>query len=168
MLISASCTARTILLRQVTNRSTSNSVACISASQMMHMTIQNTALFYSMIAAAMRFFRTARNDTIVPPMELVVESRSIELLSQQMAHMDTAATEANIIAIVACGYCGLVYPMRSGRLPRQSFLKELQDLNIYGRMVIVEAHVLGLQKLVPMLGGLYNLKTPGLAQLISL
>ncbi|KAI9876638.1 MAG: hypothetical protein M1823_007239, partial [Watsoniomyces obsoletus] len=84
-----------------------------------------------------------------------------------MANLDTALTEANIVAIVACGYCGKVYPMRGGKLPRQSFMREIQDLNIYGRMVIVEAHVLGLQKLLLMLGGLYNLKTPGLAQLIS-
>jgi hypothetical protein len=134
----------------------------------MQMTVQSAALFFSMIAAAMRFFRTVRNDTTIPPMEILVEARSIELLSQEMANLDTALTEANIVAIVACGYCGKVYPMRRGKLPRQSFMRELQDLNIYGRMVIVEAHVLGLQKLLLMLGGLYNLKTPGLSQLISL
>lgn len=135
---------------------------------MLQMTIQNKALFYSMIAAAMRFARTARNNVIVSPAELLVEARSIELLSQKMAHLETALTETNIVAIIACGYCGKVYPMRKGRLPRQSFLKELQDLNIYGRMVVVNAHVVGLMKLVPMMGGIYSLKTPGLAQLISL
>ena len=131
------------------------------------MTIRDKPLFYAMIAAAMRFFRTARRDENIPHVEALVEARSIELLNQRMANINTALTETNITAIVACGYCGKVYPMRRGRLPRQSFLKELQDLNVYGRMVVVEAHVQGLSKLVPMLGGIYNLKTPGLSQLLS-
>ena len=164
----ATLTARSILLRQVTNRYARDLIASEVAGQMLQMTIQNKALFYSMIAAAMRFTRIARNDLNIPAAEVLVEARSIELLSQEMASVETALTETNIVAIVACGYCGKVYPMRSGRLPRQSFLKELQDLNIYGRMVIVDAHVSGLKKLVPMLGGIYNLRTPGLAQLISL
>ena len=168
MLIQFLLGARAILLRQVTNRYHQDTIASVAAGEMMQMTIQNRALFYSMIAAAMRFFRVSRNDTKIPQLEVAVEARSIELLSQQMASLDTALTETNIVAIVACGYCGRVYPMRRGRIPRQSYLKELQDLNVYGRMVVVEAHVLGLAKLVPMLGGIYSLKTPGLAQLISL
>jgi hypothetical protein len=135
---------------------------------MMRLTIQNRALFYSMIAAAMRFTRIAKGEASIPLAETLVEARSIELLSQEMTNLETALTETNIIAIVACGYCGKVYPMRRGRLPRQSFLKELQDLSVYGRMVVVDAHVAGLKKLVPMLGGPYKLKTPGLAQLLSL
>ena len=168
MLILAVCVARSILLRQVTNRYAQDRIAPGVAGQMLHMTVQNKALFYSMIAAAMRFTRVAKNDMNIPPAEVLIEGRSIELLSQEMASLETALTEANIVAIVASGYCGRVYSMRKGRLPRQSFLRELQDLNIYGRMVVVDAHVSGLKKLVPMLGGIYNLTTPGLAQLISL
>jgi hypothetical protein len=135
---------------------------------MMHLTMQSKALFYSMAAAAMRFTRIAKGDALIPQSEMLVEARSIELLSEQMSNALTAVTETNIIAIVACGYCGRVYPMRKGRLPRQSFLRELQDLNIYGRMVVVDAHVAGLQQLIPLLGGVYNLRTPGLSQLIAL
>lgn len=160
--------ARTILQRQVTNRNAHNDFASNVSNPMMQMTIQNKALFYSMIAAAMRFWRVSKYEEHIPPTEVLVEARSIELLSQEMSNLETALTEANIVAIVASGYCGKVHPMRKGRLPRQSFLRLLQDLNVYGRMVVVEAHVEGLKKLVPMLGGLFKLKTPGLAQLIVL
>ena len=134
----------------------------------MKMTVQNPALFYSMAAGSTRFNRIARFDTNIPLFEVALEARAIELLSQQMASLDTAPTETNITAILPCAYCGEVYPMRRGRLPRQSYLRELQDLHVYGRMVVVEAHVLGLSRLIPMMGGLYALKTAGLAQLISL
>jgi hypothetical protein len=168
MLTAAVIKVRTILLRQVTNRTTERTVALASANQMMHMTVQNRALLYSMVAAAMRFTRIAMGETAMSQLEKIVEARTITMLSQEMASQETALAEANIIAIIACGYCGETYPLRTGRLPRQSVLRELQDLNIYGRMVVVDAHVRGLKTIISILGGLQRLKTPGLAQLISL
>jgi hypothetical protein len=137
---------------------------------MMYLTIENKTLLYSMLAASMRFSRAAAGVTSAPRTEMVVEAGAIALLRQEMANRETALTEANVLAVIACAYSDSrrTYPLRDGRTPRQSFLRELQDLNIYGRMVLVEAHVQGLAKLITLLGGIHNLKTPGVAQLISL
>ncbi|ETI23930.1 hypothetical protein G647_05737 [Cladophialophora carrionii CBS 160.54] len=99
-------------------------------------------------------------------LELQVNATAVRLLSEQMRNPQTAATEANIWAVVALGYSGYGGEIRTGKCPRQSSLKELQSLHIYGRLVINKVYVAGLMRLVQMLGGVDKITTPGIAQLI--
>jgi hypothetical protein len=132
------------------------------------MASQSAALLHSMIAAAMMFERTARGLGEAGPREVEVNAIAIRLLSQQMARSETAILEHNIWAVLALGYSGAVDRVRVGKLPQQSFLKELQSLHIYGRLIINKAHLAGLIKLVSMIGGPQNLVTPGMAAVMSL
>jgi hypothetical protein len=125
-------------------------------------------MMYSMMAAAMLFMRVAQKSERNYMLELQTNARAVQLLSKQMQNLETAATEANIWAVVALGYSAYVGDLRTGRCPRQSFLKELQSLHIYGRLVINKVHVAGLMQLVQMLGGVDKIKTPGMAQVMCL
>lgn len=133
------------------------------------MAAQNQALLYSMISAAMIFERTSRQpDADEAAVHLAITNRAVGLLSQQMSDPTIATQEANIWAVVALGYSATVGPVRTGKLPQQSFLRELQSLHIYGRLRINQIHLAGLIQLVQMIGGPQNLKTPGMAGVMSL
>lgn len=129
---------------------------------------QNPQLLYSMMTAAMLFMRVANNSERLYMLELQAGTKAVQLLSEQMSNPATAATEANIWSVVALGYSGYIGELRKGRCPRQSFLKELQSLHVYGRLVINKAHVSGLMQLVQILGGVDKIKTPGMAQVMCL
>jgi hypothetical protein len=137
------------------------------AHHILGMAAQNEALLYSMMAAAMMFDRTSKGQKETKA-ELQVNARAVKLLSQQMVNVETATQESNIWAVLALGYSGAVGRVRTGKLPQQSFLKELQSLHIYGRLVINPVHLQGLIRLVTMIGGPVNLKTPGMAGVMSL
>lgn len=100
-------------------------------------------------------------------LELHVASQAVSCLREQMSHPALAVREENIWAVTALAYRGEALPLRSGKLPRQSFLKELQELNIFGRIIADEAHKAGLISLVQLHGGIGNLKTPGMASSIT-
>jgi hypothetical protein len=85
-----------------------------------------------------------------------------------MADATTATHEGNIWAVFAMGYASDIGPIRSGKVPRQSFLKELQSLHVYGRFQLNQIHLRGLIQLVMLIGGIQNIRTPGMASVISL
>ena len=103
------------------------------------------------------------------PIEIEIGARAVKHLNREISEPQRAGTESNIWAVVALGYSGRVASLRPGlQYPRQSFLRELQSIHIYCRMEIVAEHVLGLIKMVNLIGGLHKVKTPGMAQVISL
>ncbi|RVX74523.1 hypothetical protein B0A52_01649 [Exophiala mesophila] len=158
--------SKTCLLEMVTNRS-SDSYGPHFAGNILNLAVNNTTLLYAMMFAGMMFARTANNQTTPSVLELQFGARAIHMLSQQLRSPATAATEANIWAVVALGYCDNFISLRPGKHPRQSFLKELQSLHIYGRMTVNLAHIQGLKQLIQLLGGLDKIRTPGIAQVIS-
>lgn len=101
-------------------------------------------------------------------MELYVSSKAVQLLSEQMADPQTAVHESNIWAVFTLANTDTVSQVRFGKLPQQSFLKELQSLHIYSRLKINQVHLHGMIKLMMMIGGPHMLKTPGMAGVISL
>lgn len=151
----------------VTNRP-SDTFGPTFAGHILQLALGNPALLYAMMYAGMMFARTANSGESPSVLELQFGTRAIQMLSQQLSRSSTAVTEANIWAVVALGYCDNIIPLRTGKHPRQSFLKELQSLHVYGRMTINLAHIQGLKQLVQMLGGLDKIRTPGIAQVISL
>jgi hypothetical protein len=155
-------------MEMVTNLNPRDVYGARFAHNILSLAAQNPATMYSMMAAAMLFMRVAQRSDRHYMLELQINTKAVQLLSQQMQNMETAATEANIWAVVALGYSDSVGDLRKGRCPRQSFLKELQSLHIYGRLVINKAHVSGLMQLVQMLGGVDQIKTPGMAQTMCL
>lgn len=134
------------------------------------MAVQHKALLYSMFSSWMAFRRVNADEGALPPssLELHVTSHALSCLRQQMSHPVTAVHEANLWAVIVLAYRGSALPIRSGKLPRQSFLKELQELNVYGRMRTDDAHKQGLISLLQLHGGVEKLKTPGIASSITL
>ena len=129
----------------------------------------NRALFYSVIFAEMIHTRVLRGLPRGSAFELEVGTRAIQHVSYEMRDPNRAVMDSNIWAVVALGYSGKEARLRTGqKYPRQSFLKELQSLHIYCKMEIIPEHVYGLIKLIGLLGGLHKIKTPGMAQVISL
>jgi len=127
------------------------------------------ALLYSLMFAELIHNRVLRNVKNGPALELEVGTRAIHYVSREMQDPRQAVSDANIWAVVVLGYSGREAPLRTGaKYPRQSFLKELQSLHIYCKMEIVVEHVLGLMKLVELMGGLDKIRIPGMAQVVSL
>jgi hypothetical protein len=125
------------------------------------------AALYAMMNATIVFARAAQPSGKPSLLEIETQARAVQLVSEQMRHPETAATEANIWAVFGLGYTGSVAPLRKGRSPQQSFLRELQSLHLYGRLVINEVHAAGMFQLIQMLGGIEKLKIPGMAQMLS-
>ena len=129
----------------------------------------NLALFYSVIVAEMIHTRVLRGVSQGSTFELEVGTRAITHISYEMRDPNRAVKDSNIWAVLALGYSGKTARLRTGqKYPRQSFLKELQSLHIYCRMELIPEHIYGLIKLIELLGGLHKVKTPGMAQVISL
>ena len=139
------------------------------AASIMSSITSSPALFYAMMVGESMYSRAQKRNPRSSPIELEVGARAVQYLSQEMRDPVRAVSDANIWAVLTLGYSGKIAPSRVGpKYPRQSFLKELQSIHIYCRMEIVYAHVLGLMKLVELLGGIHNIKTPGMAQVLSL
>ncbi|KIW70544.1 hypothetical protein PV04_02803 [Phialophora macrospora] len=160
-------TARQCFVEMVTNMGPRDVYGPRFAHSILLMAARNPALMYSMMASAMLVTRVAQKSDRHYMLELQTNATAVRLLSEQMRHPPTAATEANIWAVVALGYASVVGDIRTGKCPRQSFLKELQSLHVYGRLVVNKIHVAGLMQLVQMLGGIDKITTPGMAQVIS-
>jgi hypothetical protein len=138
------------------------------AMQVMSSITSNMALFYAMIFAEMIHTRVRSGNPTRSPWEFEVGARAVASISQEMRNPARARLDSSIWVVVILGFAGRVAPLRPGpKYPRQSFLKELQDLHIYCKMEIVLEHVLGLIKLVDLIGGLQNVRTPGMGQIIS-
>lgn len=167
-LITDGLAAGICLTEMVANCSPLDQYGPLFAHHILSMATQNEALLYSMMSAAMMFDRTAKTAGKESTAEIQINSKAVQLLSKQMADPKLATRESNIWAVLALGYSGSVGTVRTGDLPQQSFLKELQSLHIYGRLKINKAHLRGLIRLVSIIGGPQNLKTPGMAGVMSL
>jgi hypothetical protein len=127
------------------------------------------ALLHSIIFAQMLYDRVHQGIHSATPIEVEVGSTAVEHLNREISNPKRVVTESNIWAVVALAYSGRVAVLRSGlQYPHQSFLKELQSIHVYCRMEVVFEHVVGLIKMIEMVGGLQNISTPGIAQMISL
>jgi hypothetical protein len=102
------------------------------------------------------------------PIELEIGSKAIQLVSQELRDPKRALSDTNIWAVLNLAYTGAKEPLRVGKYPRQSFLKELQSIHIYCKLVVEVAHIVGLIKILNLLGGLDKIKIPGTAATISL
>ena len=86
-------------------------------------------------------------------------------LSQHPAQLD----DFSIWAVVVPAYSGREDKLRSGHdYPSQCSMRDLQSIHIYLKMDIVIEHVLGLVKMMALLGDLRRIKAPGIAQTVSI
>jgi len=127
------------------------------------------ALLHSVLFAQILYDRVQQGVPHATPIELEIGANAVKHLNREISGPKQAVTDSNIWSVVCLAYSGRAAVLQS-RLqhPRQTFLKELQSLHIYSRMEVVVEHVLGLIKMVEHLGGLHKIKTPGIAQVISL
>jgi hypothetical protein len=129
----------------------------------------NTALFYAVMFGELMHTRVLRGIAQGSTMELEIGTRAIQHICHEIGDPNRAVLDSTIWAVVILGYSGRQAPLRLGsKYPRQSFLRELQSIHVYCKMEIVLEHVLGLIRLVNLVGGLQNIKTRGMAQVISL
>jgi len=127
------------------------------------------ALLHSILFAQMLHDRVNQGVHTASPFEVEVGANAVEHLNNELSDPKNAVKDSSIWAVVCLAYSGREAVIRSGvQYPHQSFLKELQSIHIYCRMEVVVEHVLGLIKMVDLAGGLHNIKTPGIAQMISL
>jgi hypothetical protein len=97
-------------------------------------------------------------------------SRIIKSLNERMANAETACSDSSILCVVGVTTYGtlMAKPIERTRWPSQGPLKNLNCLDTLGRLPSVQEHINGLDLLVTMRGGLQNVKTPGMAPMISL
>ena len=127
------------------------------------------ALLHTMLFAVMVHDRVQQGISRQPPAEIMVGMEAVSHLNREISDPDRALSDSNIWTVLTLAYSGREDRLRSSRdYPRQSFLRELQSIHIYCKMEIVIEHVFGLIKMIELLGGLYKIKTPGIAQVISL
>ncbi|KAJ9609018.1 hypothetical protein H2200_006789 [Cladophialophora chaetospira] len=96
--------------------------------------------------------------------------QAIRHLNKEISDPDPARalSDSNIWAVLVLAYSGREDKLRSASsYPRQSFLRELQSIHIYLKMAIVIEHVLGLVKMMELLGDMRKIKPPGIAQTVS-
>lgn len=160
--------AKVCLEEMVTNCNPLDQYGPQFAHRILAMATQNEALLYSIMSAAMMFNRASRNLESASATELYVTTKAVQRLSERMADAQVAIQESNIWAVFTLGTLGAVSQVRTGKLPQQSFLKELQSLHVVGRLQINLVHVQGLFQLMSMIGGPSKLKTPGMASMFSL
>ncbi|OQV03891.1 hypothetical protein CLAIMM_08871 [Cladophialophora immunda] len=140
------------------------------ASNVMASLSQHPAQLHAMIFAVMVHDRIQQGISNPTATELVVGTEAIRHLNQEISNPnpDRALSDSNIWAVLVLAYSGREDRIRSGQsYPRQSFLRELQSIHIYLKMEIVIEHVLGLIKMMELLGDLQKIKTPGIAPVVS-
>src|SRR3982751_450212 len=119
-----------ILANMVSNSHLGESYGKIWAKNIMSPMKSNLALFYSVIFAEIIHTRALRGLPQRSTFELEIGTRAIQHVSHEMRDPNRAVLDTNIWAVVALGYSGEEAPLRTGKYPRQSFLKELQSLHI--------------------------------------
>jgi hypothetical protein len=97
-------------------------------------------------------------------------SQIIESLNQRMRNVETQCSDSSILCVVGVTTYGplMAKPLERTRWPSQGPLTNLNCLDTLGRLPSVQLHINGLAQLVGMRGGIQNVKTPGMAPLISL
>lgn len=120
-----------------------------------------------MVFTVMVHDRVRRGISNPTTIELMVGNEAIRHLGREISHPDPERSQSdpNIWAVLILAYSGKEDKVGSGQsYPRQSILRELQSIHIYLKMAIVMEHVLGLIKMVDLLGDKRRIKTPGIAQ----
>lgn len=127
------------------------------------------ALLHAVLFAQMLYDRVQQGVPNATAMENEIGAMAVKHLNREISDSTQSIRDSSIWAVVCLAYSGRV-AMLQPRLqhPRQTFLKELQSLHIYSRMEIVVEHILGLIKMIEHMGGFHKIKTPGIAQMISL
>lgn len=138
------------------------------ADSLMAMTLQSKALMYALIVVALGHARALQGKREQrSPIETHLAGQTIKLLNEQMADPASVATVANIWAIGCVSHFSDIAPLRTGKLPRQSFMKELQDVQILGATRTDRAQYHGFLRLLEMAGGVHAIREPGVAATIS-
>jgi hypothetical protein len=128
------------------------------------------AQLHAMMFAMMVHDRIQQGISNPTATELMVGTEAIRHLNREISNPDPerALSDSNIWAVLILAYSGREDKVRSAQsYPRQSFLRELQSIHIYLKMDIVIEHVLGLVKMMELLGDLRKIRTPGIAQTVS-
>ena len=135
---------------------------------MSHLT-DSPAVLHSMLFAGYLHDVVQQGATRAPSIAFEVGTKAIMHLNREISDAQYAINDAYIWSVFILAYSGRIARLRSARsYPRQSFLKELQAIQIYCRMEIVVMHVVGLIKMIELIGGLHKIKIQGMAQVISL
>ncbi|KIW72876.1 hypothetical protein PV04_01037 [Phialophora macrospora] len=140
------------------------------SSNLMASLSMHPAQLHAMMFAVMVHDRIQQGISNPTATELMVGAEAIRNLNREISSPDPerALSDSNIWAVLVLAYSGREDKVRSAqRYPRQSFLRELQSIHIYLKMDIVIEHVLGLVKMMELLGDLRKIKTPGIAQTVS-
>ncbi|EXJ64630.1 hypothetical protein A1O7_00967 [Cladophialophora yegresii CBS 114405] len=140
------------------------------SSDLMASLSMHPAQLHAMMFAVMVHDRIQQGISNPTATELMVGTEAIRHLNKEISSPDPdrALSDSNIWAVLVLAYSGREDNLRSAQsYPRQSFLRELQSIHIYLKMDIVIEHVLGLVKMMELLGDLRKIKTPGVAQTVS-
>ncbi|ETI28582.1 hypothetical protein G647_01032 [Cladophialophora carrionii CBS 160.54] len=140
------------------------------SSDLMASLSMHPAQLHAMMFAVMVHDRIQQGISNPTATELMVGMEAIRHLNKEISSPDPerALSDSNIWAVLVLAYSGREDKLRPAQsYPRQSFLRELQSIHIYLKMDIVIEHVLGLVKMMELLGDLRKIKTPGIAQTVS-
>lgn len=100
-------------------------------------------------------------------LEIQLASKAVKAVNQQIVDPSRAGTVANIWTVASIAYFSEVEELRTGKLPRQSFLSELQILQIIGRAQNNRAYYRGFLQLIQSIGGLEAIGQPEIAASLS-
>jgi hypothetical protein len=97
-------------------------------------------------------------------------SQIIESLNQRIRNVETQCSDSSILCVVGVTTYGplMAKPLKRTRWPSQGPLTSINCLDTLGWLPSVQLHIKGLAQLFGMRGGIQNVKTPGMAPLISL
>ncbi|OAG39565.1 hypothetical protein AYO21_06209 [Fonsecaea monophora] len=160
-----------VLAKLVSNAGLTGNYGRSFASTMMASLSQQPAQLHAMMFAVMVHDRIQQGISEPNTTELLVGTEAIRHLNREISdpNPERALSDSNIWAVLVLAYSGREDRIRRGQsYPRQSFLRELQSIHIYLKMEIVIEHVLGLIKMMELLGPLSKIKTHGIATVVSL
>jgi hypothetical protein len=131
---------------------------------------QRPALLHTLLFTSMIRDRMNRGLNEPSSIELNVGAHAVQCLNQTLSSPERDGISDYVIwATLGLAYHGRAKPLRSPDVfPRQSFLKELQDIHFYLRMELVVEHIVGLVAMIESLGGLHKIDIPGIAPTICL
>ena len=94
----------------------------------------------------------------------------IKMLNERMQTAETACTDENILSVSGLQIFGGIENTSASRTrwPTQGPLMNLNGVALYGQLKAVAEHRIGQDAMIKQRGGLQNIKTPGIAAMISL
>jgi hypothetical protein len=131
---------------------------------------QRPALLHTLLFTSMIRDRMNRGIDEPSSIELNVGAHAVRCLNKTLSSSEQDRVSDYVIwATLGLAYHGRAKLLRSADVfPRQSFLKELQDIHFYLRMELVVEHIVGLIAMIKSLGGLHQINIPGIASTICL